>query len=737
MNILEKNQIITPHKVSLCILLHDVLTNTQIPQKVCSRLLQFLTDQILMQKEELNYQGILSELRALDHEEYRISEKLETSLESIENYTDLLSLFLVKLEELKSYGDIPTHLLEQGGALFSFVIKVFITFTRMGFEDLTKLEKEVQAYKLGEYSQNEYSVRSIASNINRLLTEKTYDELIRIISSMKEADKYILLSHVDSIYGNISAIDHVHRYFDSVLDKYMPTKTTRERGLVVVHSSTHFASLKRVKVELEVGHLDIAIHLLVETIKRALSENDNLAILESTLLFMRIASIIGNHKQEIKLCEKSVLHALKIQSVLGLVKASLCYLNLEGVYQLPRSDAIIKAITPQPTAKKLNLIQKKELSLHRHIKPSINLISYTLVKSVENGKFKDFFQNSLEINTILWKELSPWLSNCYFSFLRESFPKSLSSHPDCNFYLKIVRNMATENKAAALSLLTEIDAACLVKKAIDWEFTICYLNAVWGLHLGELKEAEYFEKQAMSYIRPLRSPENIIIIKLLSVERLIYQKNYTLGFTRAIKLLSECIRRDLNREAAKCSLLLSIIYLNTSEYIKAYTVLKEALEYTEKAGEIYLLLKIQLGEVYLDLYPHCSACLDELSTIEEIVSSNDSIYIKGLFHFTKGKGLLSISKKFNDDINQRLFSIAISHCINAVNYMKELNFLWEIREIYYVLARGYHEIADQSKRDEAAREFCNLNRTINILAKRTTSRVSSNSSVLQTSILVA
>lgn len=240
----------------------------------------------------------------------------------------------------------------------------------------------------------------------------------------------------------------------------------------------------------------------------------------------------------------------------------------------------------------------------------------------------------------------------------------------------------------------------------------------------------------MNCIKPLGSPENIILIKLLSVERLIYQKNYTFGFTRASKLLSECIRRNLNREAAKCSLLLSIIYSNTSEYIKAYTVLKEALEYTEKSGEIFLLLKIQLGEVYLDLYPHCSACLDELSTIEEIISSNDSIYIKGLFHFTKGKGLLSISKQFNDDINQRLFNLAISHCISAINYMKELNFIWEIREIYYVLARGYHEIANQSKRDEAAREFCNLNRTINILSKRTTSRVSSNSSVLQTSILV-
>ena len=78
----------------------------------------------------------------------------------------------------------------------------------------------------------------------------------------------------------------------------MPTKTSREKGLVVVHSSTHFASLHRVKVEMELGHLDIAVHLLVETIKRALSENDNAAILESTLLFMTIAGKIGNFRQE-------------------------------------------------------------------------------------------------------------------------------------------------------------------------------------------------------------------------------------------------------------------------------------------------------------------------------------------------------------------------------------------------------------------------------------------------------
>jgi hypothetical protein len=79
---------------------------------------------------------------------------------------------------------------------------------------------------------------------------------------------------LELLYKKPSAVDNLHNYFDLILDKKMPTRINRERGLVVVKSSTHYASLQRVRFELELGKVDTALNLLIETIKRTLSEND-------------------------------------------------------------------------------------------------------------------------------------------------------------------------------------------------------------------------------------------------------------------------------------------------------------------------------------------------------------------------------------------------------------------------------------------------------------------------------
>jgi hypothetical protein len=107
----------------------------------------------------------------------------------------------------------------------------------------------------------------------------------------------------------------LHRFFDQNLDSHRPTRIPKERGLVVVQSSTHYASLHRVKVEL--GHWEVAVNLLVETLKRALSESDEAVILESTLLFAQIAGHRGNAAQERSLVSKALSSALERKSVEG------------------------------------------------------------------------------------------------------------------------------------------------------------------------------------------------------------------------------------------------------------------------------------------------------------------------------------------------------------------------------------------------------------------------------------
>lgn len=83
--------------------------------------------------------------------------------------------------------------------------------------------------------------------------------------------------------------------------------------------------MHRVKLEIQLGHLEAALNLLVETVKLALSVNDNNVILESTLLFLRLAGIMGNYTKEQRLAEKAVISSFKHNSIKSLSIASLFY----------------------------------------------------------------------------------------------------------------------------------------------------------------------------------------------------------------------------------------------------------------------------------------------------------------------------------------------------------------------------------------------------------------------------
>ena len=388
MELLEKNQELTPFKLCLCILLYEGLTNSKISSSDRSKILCLIIKQVQsIQGLEISYSDLLSTLESISPDPGPDSPKqiLISRLSSMSDFSDVLQFFIVKLNELKSDGEISSGCLEQGGILYLFLRKCFVSFARMGFEDLIRLSSQLSEYKQNKPVFQNFKVLafSLASSIEKLILNESYSELSLKILNLNTNSKHLLLGHLDAYYKKNTAVDHIHRYFDLILDQQMPTKTTREKGLVVVQSSTHFASLHRVKIELSLGHFEAAVHLLVETIKRALSENDNLVILESTLLFMKIAGLMGNFKQEQRISEKAVIHALKIENIHALIKSTLFYSQLHLLYSNIDSSKIFLEIQPKTEFKpKPTVPVIKKLVLDEKISTWANLCDYTLLQSL-------------------------------------------------------------------------------------------------------------------------------------------------------------------------------------------------------------------------------------------------------------------------------------------------------------------------------------------------------------------
>ena len=388
MELLEKNQDLTPFKLCLCILLYEGLSNSKITSGDRGKILNFIIKHVQSnQGLEVPYSNLLKSLEELEVDSMSESPKqlLESRLNAMIDFSDVLQLFIVKLNELKSDGEISSGCLEQGGILYLFLRKCFVNFARMGFEDLVRLHKRLEGYKSHQPLQQNSKILAsqIASSLQELVLNESYSELTERITSLNTHSTHLLQGHLDAYYHKDSAIDSIHRYFDLILDKQMPTKTTREKGLVVVQSSTHFASLHRVKIELQLGHLEAAVHLLVETIKRALSENDNLVILESTLLFMKIAGMMGNYKQEKRISQKAVMHALKIENTNALIQATLFYSQLHLIYTNTNSNRILSEIQPKIDSKlKVTIPPTKKLFLSEKVNTWCNLCDYTLLQSL-------------------------------------------------------------------------------------------------------------------------------------------------------------------------------------------------------------------------------------------------------------------------------------------------------------------------------------------------------------------
>lgn len=730
MDIVSRNNDLSPYKISLCILLHQALTNTILLPALKPTLLSFIIKEIhQVRPTELTLKELLHELKQLDHSCANpsmplgegIADLFEKDLRSLEEFTDLLTLFNTRLSELKSDGELNLGYLEEGSVLYLFLRKCFLSFARMDFQGLFDLFENLKKFRDGlklpklPESETKMYLSQLASMLPNLVTQNTKEQIYSHISNLPIPETYIIRAHIEAFYGNDKSIDYLHKYFDLILDKQMPTKTSREKGLVAVRSSTHLASLHRVKIELELGHLEAAVHLLVETVKRALSENDNNVILESTLLFLRIAEIMGNSSQQKRLAEKAVLHGLKLGNIKALIVSSLCFAQLHNFYPNISSPMILQAIQPAEDAKK-----KQAILIERNFKADsespvwVNLSSYTLVESLLSFNFKEYSSKLLQIKALNWFTVgNSDLCNIHAKTLTAQFPNCFKSRSDIGFYFNLAKEKALNSKDETISLLEQIDYENPVKDCIDWNFTLCQILHTWCLFSGQLLEAEYLEKEMTSSIGYNGSFEFKADMIYKKAQRLIFESEYEPAMEQLNSLIADMKERGLKFKTIEMSLLISEIYSATNQAFQALFTVLELIPMIENRKSMEFAVKIRLADILLEALPSAIKSIQILTEIRKNLHQCSNNYTLGKFFQTLAKAKIQLSYSLQDAIMKKHFLIQGIHDLNQSNvHFQPIHCLTEMRECYYLISRAFNELGDTKNRDKAAECFCKTHQEI-------------------------
>jgi hypothetical protein len=121
------------------------------------------------------------------------------------------------------------------------------------------------------------------------------------------------------------------------------------------------------------GKTDTALNLLVETIKRTLSENDKKIMLESIMLFCQVAGMLGNIRNEVKLLETCILKSIDASHIPSLMFSCLEYSQLNHFQAIANHAGINKVITPVPTAIKPGMPKQRDPERDPGVKTCVSL----------------------------------------------------------------------------------------------------------------------------------------------------------------------------------------------------------------------------------------------------------------------------------------------------------------------------------------------------------------------------
>lgn len=711
MELFASNETLTPHQISLCILLNESLTNMNIWPSLRPSLHSFLLHSFL-KAEDLTLAALIDQLSAIDRNSGQDSlcQVLKKNLDEINHFNELLTLFNVRLAELKTDGEINLGYLEEGGLLYLFLRKCFLVFSRLSFQSLTELYDNIADYKAGLQippMTNPLELSRLAKDLPSLLTKLSYPDLSELLGKHKGSEllKAILQSH----YKDDEAVDTLHRFFDQNLDTHRPTKITKERGLVIVQSSTHYASLQRVKIEIELKHWEVAVNLLVETLKRALSESDEAVILESTLLFAQIAGHRGNAAQERSLVAKALSSALERKSFEGLAGTSCQYAQLELVYGAQVNPNLLDAVTVKPEKPKNALPIPLFLSPDPTASTSVALRDAALLESLSHFNSDPLRKAQLQISAASWLNAgNPDMAAVQLL----AFGEVELDRETANFYMLLARKLSFYNAKTCSSLLRHIDQAVLVKDVTHWQRTLLHVHHTKALFNGEFIEAEAFEEQLLE-----SEGETNLEAKLMRSERCWQEGLLDQASKLALEVLKEAAQRQHVILELRGHIVMARIQASSQHYFAALIHAIKARKLARTHSHDLVLATSLIAELLLVVRQSPVPAILQLQEVSSRIYSAPVLH-QGMYFSVLGQAQVSLSHKLAS-VSNALCQAAITSWNKAITAFTQVETQWQLRETYYLLARLNDEQGWYQDRDLAATAFQQCSQKLNWGRRRT------------------
>lgn len=722
---------LSPYKVCVCILIYESLANSGVHSYMRLSLHSYLIDRLFAVREkEQRLAELLQDMQRIDQDctvvgarEF-LAETLSRVLGDLECCNDLIIFFNSRLTELRSDAEINLGYMDEGGVLYLFLRKCLNAFVTLDFEGLIKLFERLQEYKAGREthwlpaSDMSMLVSYMSEALPQLCTQLPYSQLSDRINRLPISSRYLLQAHIDSYYCLPSAIDHLHRHFDQDLDRSLPPQSIRKSKVPISKSFTYYAPLHRVKIELQLGHLETAVHLLVETVKRELSEGDSAAILESSLLFCKIAGLTGNWTQERALSERCVLRAIEKKHPAAVILSALNCAQLDAIYPHLASPDIGKTLAPKPDPKRKKPQGPSETPYFHD--PTVD--SGTAVKELALQTMLDSHSFATHSSQLLQVQVLNWLSEgnltaalADFSVLCKLSPKLLSSRDDVEIALILARESCQHSQKQTLSLLEMVDKACLVKECIGWDFTVNYVSAVWGLMQGKYAFAEWFERRMEAAMKGNLDKCYGILLGKLKGERLLREERLQEAQHQLLSLSTELSPSGLQSLLIQTSLLLSELYLQTGQSMKSLFEVLKCLPALQHSHKDYYSAHIQLAEVLLAIYPNSLRSLHILHKIRPGLREEAVERVQGRYFVCRAKCKLAIAQQIGS--GERIRRAAVEDLNEALSHFQEVKAVSDARMAYYLLSRTFHQLNMPIPRDQSADHFLSLQSFLNLSEK--------------------
>eukprot|EP00026_Physarum_polycephalum_P003726 Phypoly_transcript_03740.p1 GENE.Phypoly_transcript_03740~~Phypoly_transcript_03740.p1 ORF type:complete len:758 (+),score=142.36 Phypoly_transcript_03740:89-2362(+) len=716
---------ITPHKVSLLILIWKYLCDDELSTEAKQDLALFIVNEIkvidsCIEKSFEELKECLLELEDGDVIVSKLCEKLH-ELDVLDEVFDLFYTVQELLEDsLNEDGSLGAPaLLERGSVLGIFVRKILYTFNELMFEPVSKLFGDLKKYKSGfattqkpkeasfnssvemSIDEGEATVDAIANSlaselsvpfksemspaeiekfvalrgaklegavgkIHRKEIQEEIDEIVQLFPNITRAH---YLSFLNALYHKDleGALESLHRYFDQDLNSNLnfPRATL---CLAVVH--------------FRFGHIEEGMTAIHETVRVAQERNDH-ECLAHVLSWLYIfakedASLQFNYDELLRRCvERAEQLNMHYLSSFGSIELTKHLLNNPPRHAATSSNSHSHAVWENLEKSQAKNVEKsmRSLAWKGHVTGAwaweilgnwdMALYSCQLGISVEDFQRTDTFQIQVQEQGACW----PHCKKAYLLY------------------------MAGDLRGAAQQLLdTNAQFPYLDSCDSPWQRTVAQILFEHFLNLNDFVRAEEFSRQLLAM-----SPDSGDCLVGVHRQALLDFRmgKFNDSIDKCHKLIAESTKRD-HQQAHTISylLLLAKCFLRSGNPDNALPHALGALAQCERyvLHSLWAEATILLAEIHLSI-GNSHAAHELVDQSASRVMTNGSVAARANLYLAWAKCVLSEGS----DIKR-----ALTLLDEGLKFAKLLSIKHTMTEIYYLQAILWDKVGDKKQRNTAA-----------------------------------